>query len=278
MLTNKGCKRKCLSNLPEDGLSEYLVQYTHAGHNWLWPLVPFCWLIDVPPPLDVLSPFRDSPPIVDVEDGPVIVLLVTELLLDARLSRLPLLLSLFKGDVSPLWDGKLSFSLWTDCGDNRVDDRLRSRGSGSGLRRGNDTPERGCFVRRASRPKSGLRMLTTLKRNGAPVSCWRSGWRSWCGTTWLSGDNTRWRWWWWLASPSRRPYVESMVASATLILICIKILLSDKIKRKVYNDTILLWPFFEKNTRFHCSLLSVSRSVASNKNLPLSRTGCKSLN
>lgn len=27
-------------NLPEEGLSEYLVQYTHAGHNWL-PLVPF---------------------------------------------------------------------------------------------------------------------------------------------------------------------------------------------------------------------------------------------
>lgn len=137
-------------------------------------------MLPVPLP-DVLSPFRESPPTVDdvehKEDGPVIVLLVTELLLDARLSRLPLLLSPFclcKGDVSPLWDGKLSFSLWTDCGDNRVDDKLRSLGSGSGLCRDNcsDIVETGCFMRMASRPKSGLRMLTTLKRNGASVSCW----------------------------------------------------------------------------------------------------------
>lgn len=138
-------------------------------------------MLPVPPP-DVLSPFRESPPIVDdvehKEAGPLTVLLVTELLLDARLSRLPLLLSPFclmiTGDVCPLRDGKISFSLWTDCGDSRVDDRLRSRGSGSGLRVGSckDMVEMGCFVvRMASRPKSGLRMLTTLKRNGVSVSC-----------------------------------------------------------------------------------------------------------
>lgn len=40
LISHKNVKGRCLSNLPEDGLSEYLVQYTHAGHNWLWLLPP----------------------------------------------------------------------------------------------------------------------------------------------------------------------------------------------------------------------------------------------
>lgn len=101
--------------LPEDGLSEYLVQYTHAGQR-LWP---FCCFVDVlAVVLGVLSLLRVSLLIVDDaeehrEDELVTELLATELLLDARLSRLPLLLSplcLCKGDASPQCDENASLS------------------------------------------------------------------------------------------------------------------------------------------------------------------------
>lgn len=77
------------------------------------------------------------------EGAPVTELPVTELLLLAKLSRLPLLLRplfLWRGDVSPQWDENKSLSLciekplgWGLVGDNRFDDRLRSRGRERGL-------------------------------------------------------------------------------------------------------------------------------------------------
>lgn len=89
------------------------MQYTHAGH--ILSLELFCLLV-LPLVLGcTVSPFNDSTLTVDDEEqrdeDRVAELLVAELLLDARLSTLPLLLSpvelcLCKGD--PQWDEKVS--------------------------------------------------------------------------------------------------------------------------------------------------------------------------
>lgn len=140
----------------------------------------------------LLSPLRESVPIVEdaepIEGAPV-----TELLLLAKLSKLPLLLRpvlLWRGDVKPQWDENKSLSLCTEklvgwglVGDSLFDAKLKSRGRERGLWRGTGTgiavecPDGkvvvcvGAFVLRiASRPKSGLRMFTTLNRSGASIS------------------------------------------------------------------------------------------------------------